>query len=239
MNRRIVITFPLFRVFGAALAVAAADPPDGFMGTSSPQIALLLGLFALWAAAPVVRRPVLTVHRWLNLLARHRNTVFAGACTVVAAAGRPALWLMIADAALLLGYLLALDSVAAGPIGGRQLRSGWPAGLAAAATALVLALVRLTSDAQSSVLAEGGRWLASVGALLAGGALALAFLPRRAPAEQAAARPKAPGAAGSAGSAGSVGSAGSPGSAGSANQGAGAAGAAGAAGRPSRSKTTL
>ena len=226
MNGRIVITFPLFRVFGVALAVAVADPPDGFMGTSSPQIALLLALFALWAAAPVVRRPVLTVHRWLNLLARHRNTVFAGACTVVAAAGRPALWLMIADAALLLGYLLALDSVAAGPIGGRQLRSGWPAGLAAAATALVLALVRLTSDAHSSVLAEDGRWLASVGALLAGGALALAFLPRRAPAEQpaAAARPKTPGAAGSAGSAGS------------ANQGAGATVT---AARPSGSKTTL
>lgn len=202
MNGRIVISYPLFRLFGAALAVAVADPPNGFMGTSSPLMAVLLAIFAGWAAAPVVRRPVLTAHRWFNQLVRHKNTVFAGTCTVVAAAGRPALWLMIADAALLLGYLLALDAATAGPIGDRQFRSGWPAGLAAAGTALVLALVQLTSHVQSNMLVESGRWLASVGAILAGGALALAFLPRRGRgrAEQVAvARPKAAGEEGSKG----------------------------------------
>lgn len=198
MNERIVITYPAFRLFGAAMAVAVTDPPNGFMGSSSSVVAVLLALFAGWAAAPVVRRPVLTAHRWLNQLTRHKNTVFAGTCAVVAAAGRPAVWLMIADAALLLGYLLALDVLTAGPIGGRQLSSLWPAGLAAAGTALVLALTQLVPRVQSNSLVESGRWLASAGAVLAGGALALAFLPRRERAAQAASgRPKAPGGDGS------------------------------------------
>ena len=190
-NGRVTVAYPLFRVFGVALAVAAVDPPHGFMGSSSPQAAVVLAVFAAWAAAPVVRRPVLTVHRWVNQFARNRNTVFAGACTVAAAAGHPPLWLMIADAALLLGYLLALDSVTAGPIGVRQLRTVWPVGLAVAGTAMVLALARLTSGSQPNALSGSGRWLASAGAILAAGALGMAFLPRLSREDRAAEAAKA------------------------------------------------
>lgn len=185
--RRTILPYPLFRLFGVALAVAVSDPPHGALGSASPQVTVILVLFAVWAAAPVVRRPVLTSHRWINLFARHRNTVFVSACTLAAASSLPPVWLMITDAALVLGYLLALDAVTAGPVGVRQLKSGWPVGLAAAGTALVLGLAQLMSGPHSGGLAESGRWLAAVGAALAGGALALAFLPSRAEREAQAA----------------------------------------------------
>ena len=191
MNERLSLPFPAFRLFGAALAVAAVDPPHGFMASSSPLVATVLAVFALWAAAPVVRRPVLALHRWVNQVSRYRNTVFAGACAAIAAAGRPQLWLMITDAVLLLGYLLALDAVTAGPVGIRQLRAGWPAGLAAAGTALVLALAQLTSAAHSGAAADAGRWVAAVGGTLAALALALAFLSGKPKDEQAQAQAKA------------------------------------------------
>lgn len=176
---RTFLAYPLFRLFGIAFAVAASDPPHGALGSASPQVTVILVLFAGWAAAPVVRRPVLSYHRWINQFARHRNTVFAGACTLAAASSRPQLWLMIVDAALLLGYLLALDVVTSGPIGARQLKAGWPVGLAAAGTAMVLAIAQLMSGTQSGGLMASGRWLASAGAVLAGGSLAMAFLPSR------------------------------------------------------------
>lgn len=196
MSQRMIISYPAFRLFGAALALAASDPSSDGTGLSTPAFTVILVCFALWAAAPVVRRPILSVHRWHNQLARHRNTLFAGICTLVAADGHPPLWLMIADAALLLGYLLALDAVAAGPVGIRQLRAGWPVGVAAAGTALVLALARLCTGNQSGTLAASGRWLAAGGAILASVALGLAFLPRRTEAEKAASAAKAAGAPG-------------------------------------------
>jgi hypothetical protein len=170
----------VFRFFGPTLALAAANPSGWTSAFGTAQLyAYCLAAFGLWAAVPVVRRPVLASQHWHRLLARHRNTLFAAACALTAAAGRPPVWLMAADAALLLGYLLALDALAAGPIGIRQLRLGWPVGAAAGGTALVLALTQMPLTSSSGSLAASGRWLAGVGAGLAGLALALAFLPAR------------------------------------------------------------
>lgn len=178
MTLRLAFDFPAFRLFGAALAVAASDPPHGAFGTV-PVLLLAFAGFGLWAAAPVVGRPVLTSYRWYSQLSRHRNTVFASACVLVAALATPPVWLMAADCALLLGYLLALDALTGGPIGLRQLRLGWPGGLAAAGTAVVLALTRLAPAHPGSTLAASGRWIAAAGTALAGLALALAVLPPR------------------------------------------------------------
>ena len=174
--------YPAYRIFGPALALAAANPLS-WTASSGPEelFTLILAAFGLWAAAPVVARPLLASRHWYKVVSRHRNTVFAAACTLTAAVGHPPIWLMAADAALLLGYLLALDAVAAGPVGLRQLRLFWPGGIAAVGTALVLALIQvtqLTAAAGSGSANPLGRWLAGAGAALAGFALAGAFLPR-------------------------------------------------------------
>lgn len=174
--------YPAFRIFGPALALAAANPLGWTANSGLAElITLILACFGLWAAAPVVARPLLASRHWYKVVARHRNTVFAAACTLTAAVGHPPIWLMAADAALLLGYLLVLDAVAAGPVGVRQLRLFWPGGIAAVGTALVLALVQviqLTTASGSGTPNSLGRWLAGAGAALAGFALAGAFLPR-------------------------------------------------------------
>lgn len=171
-------SYLLFRLFGPALALAASNPSDWGTTFAMPQkFALLLAVLGLWAAAPVVSRPVLGSHHWPAILARHRNTLFVGACVVTAATGQPPVWLTTADAALVLGYLLALDAVSAGPIGIRQLRLAWPAGVAAGGTAVVLALAQLPLVPTPGEPTPLGRWLAGAGAGLAGLALALAFLP--------------------------------------------------------------
>ena len=171
-------SYPLFRLFGPALALAASNPSDWSTTFGLAQkFALVLAVLGLWAAAPVVSRPVLGSHHWPAVLARHRNTLFVSACVVTAATGQPPVWLTTADAALVLGYLLALDAVSAGPIGIRQLRLAWPAGAAAGGTALVLALAQLPLVPTAGEPTPIGRWLAGAGAGLAGLALALAFLP--------------------------------------------------------------
>ena len=177
-SRQQPVNYPLFRLFGPALALAASNPSDWSTTFGLAQkIALALAAVGLWAAAPVVSRPVLGTHRWPAILARHRNTLFAGACVVIAATGQPPVWLTTADAALVLGYLLALDAVSAGPIGIRQLRLAWPVAVAAGGTAVVLALAQLPLVPTSGEPNPIGRWLAGAGAGLAGLALVLAFLP--------------------------------------------------------------
>jgi hypothetical protein len=172
------LTYPAFRIFGPALALAAADPTEWSSTFGSRQLwAIALVVLGVWAAAPVVGRPVLTSHHWYKVLARHRNTLFAALCAVTAAAGKPPIWLTAADAALLLGYLLAVDACAAGPIGVRQLRMYWPATVAAGGTAAVLAVTQLISTLGPTPTPIG-RWLGGAGAGLAGLALVTVFLPR-------------------------------------------------------------
>lgn len=157
---------------GLALALAATDPakiahrdPVGWLLT----VAVLVG--AIWAAPVVAQRPSTTAAHWVGQLVRHRNTVFAVSCVIIAGFGNPAVWQMIVDAALLLAYLLIVDALAAGPIGIRQLRRGVAPAAAAGASAVAL----LAAHAPVDSGAVWGRVVAAVAvvaaALAAGAAL--------------------------------------------------------------------
>lgn len=155
-----------FRVLGALLLVGALDPAR-WPQYLSPQ--WFFGAFAavagLWAGAPVVRRPVLDSHRWRHRLDRHRNTLLAAAAALLSALQNPPVWLMIVQAALLLGYLALLDAVATSA---RAPRTQLAQALgAAAATALVL-LAALAPVA-------GGSWARFVAGVAVFGALALVY----------------------------------------------------------------
>ncbi len=140
-------------VLGLALALAATDPvrltehnPVGWLVT----VPVLVG--AIWGAQVVAKRPATESVRWTTgtRIARHRNTIFAVACTLVAGSGDPPVWLMAVDAALLLAYLLAVDALAAGPIGIRQLRR--PIAPAAAALASAITLVGARAPINSGTI---------------------------------------------------------------------------------------
>ncbi|GAA2153211.1 hypothetical protein GCM10009760_50670 [Kitasatospora kazusensis] len=117
----------------AGACVALAHPPGPALLLPAAAAA------AAWWAGPVVTgRPVRDSWLWYAQLARHRNTAFAAGCVALAAAGSPPLWLAACVTALLLGYLLLADAVAAGPAGVRQWRSRRVPAAAYAASALVL-----------------------------------------------------------------------------------------------------
>lgn len=157
-------------LLGVALVLAASDPtklgqhgPVGWLLTAAAVVA------AIWAAPVVAQRPTMTSIQWAARLVRHRNTVFAVGCTVLAGAGNPPVWLMVADAALLLAYLLIVDALAAGPIGIRQLRRG-VAPLAAAGASAVVLLGALAPVNQGAVWGRILAALAVAAAALAAGA---------------------------------------------------------------------
>lgn len=159
-------------LLGLALALAATEPakiaerdPVGWLLT----LAFLVG--AIWAAPVVAQRPAATAVHWMGRLSRHRNTVFAVSCVIIAGFGDPPVWQMVIDAALLLAYLLTVDVLAAGPIGIRQLRRG----MAPAAAAVASAVTLLAAHAPVDTGAVWGRVVAAVAvaaaALAAGAAL--------------------------------------------------------------------
>jgi hypothetical protein len=128
---------------GLPLAAAALVPLElNFAHSGSAVSAALSALVTLavtlWAAPAVVARPAVAAV-WTATLARHRNTLFAACCVLLAALDRPAAWLAALDAGLLLAYLATLDVRAAGPVGLRQARSPVILPAAVACTALTLA----------------------------------------------------------------------------------------------------
>jgi hypothetical protein len=126
-------------LLGIALALAAVDPTKlGSRGPVGWLFALAALVATIWAAPVVSRRPAAQSVRLTSQVARHRNTVFAVGCTIMAGFSDPPVWLMVIDAALLLAYLLAVDALAAGPVGIRQLRRGTAPLSALAAVAIVL-----------------------------------------------------------------------------------------------------
>lgn len=152
-------------ILGLALALAVTDPtkianrdPVGWL----LDVAVLVG--AIWAAPVIAQRPASTAVHWTGQLARHRNTVFAVSCVIIAGFGNPPVWQMIVDAALLLAYLLTVDALAAGPIGIRQLRRGIAPAAAAAASAVAL----LAAHAPVDTGAVWGRAVAAVAVAAAG-----------------------------------------------------------------------
>lgn len=159
-------------VLGIALAVAVTDPatlvergPVAWLFTAAAMVG------AAWAAPVIAQRPAVTAVHWFTQLSRHRNTVFAVGCTIIAGFAEPPLWLAIVDVALLLAYLLTVDALAAGPIGIRQLRRG----VAPSAAAIASAVALLGAHAPVNAGAVWGRVVAAVAvaaaALAAGAAL--------------------------------------------------------------------
>ncbi len=159
-------------LLGVALVLAVADPTK--LGTRGPVgwlFAAAAVVAAIWAAPVVSRRPTATSVRLVSQMTRHRNTVFAVGCTVVAGLSDPPVWLMAVDAALLLAYLLAVDALAAGPIGIRQLRQGTAPLCAAAAIAIVL----LAAQAPVNQGAVWGRIVAALAVAAAASAAGAAL----------------------------------------------------------------
>ena len=99
------------RILGAVLLVGALDParwpaylgPQWFFGGA----ALVAGF---WAAAPVVDRPEARSYRLRHQLDRYRNTLLAAAAALLAAFQSPPVWLMAVELALLLTYLILVDT---------------------------------------------------------------------------------------------------------------------------------
>lgn len=144
------------RPLGLALAVTACNPPALLRhGWLLLLTAAAVTAFAWWAAPTVVRRPVRAGTGWRGHLAHHRNTVLAAGTVAIAALGRPGPWTAAAYTALLLAYLLLTDARAAGPAGLRQLRARLvpAAAYTAAATVLALALLPVTVDTWTPLLA--------------------------------------------------------------------------------------
>lgn len=159
-----------------ALVLAVADPTR--LGTRGPVGWLFCAaavVASLWAAPVVARRPTVTSIRLASQVARHRNTVFAVGCTIVAGFSDPPVWLMGVDAGLLLAYLLAVDALAAGPVGMRQLRGRVAPLSAAAAAAAVLA----AAQAPVNSGAVWGRILAALAVAAAACAVAAALWVKR------------------------------------------------------------
>lgn len=176
-------------LLGAALVLAAVDPtklggrgPVGWLFTMAALVA------AIWAAPVVSRRPTAESFRFTSQLGRHRNTVFAVGCTIVAGFSDPPVWLMVIDAALLLAYLLAVDALAAGPVGIRQLRHGMAPLCAAAAVAMVL----LAARAPVNSGAVWGRIVAALAVAAAATAAGAALWIRQTGQQSAQARPEEP-----------------------------------------------
>ncbi|MGH3417354.1 MAG: hypothetical protein ACRDSS_12870, partial [Actinocrinis sp.] len=82
-------------LLGLVLAVCATNPTDLVAsGASGWLLTAAAVLVAAWAAPVIARRPSIDNVHWSGQLARHRNTVFAVACVIVAAFSDPPLWLM-------------------------------------------------------------------------------------------------------------------------------------------------
>ena len=147
------------RLLGCLIAVAVSDPTAWFAGSALRLLLPLCALAAAYVAAPPLSaRPTGGDFRWRIQLLRHRNTAFVLGSVLVAAVNRPPGWLAAVDTALLLGYLLLLDGVVAGPPGARLLRRPRVLLAAVGASALVLAAALLPVHG-------GGAWARLLAAL--------------------------------------------------------------------------
>jgi hypothetical protein len=128
------------RLLGVALTVLVTDPTTWLSRSTAGLVLTLLAAVVAWfAALPLTARPVALGFHWRTRLVRHRNTAFAVLCVLLAAVNRPPDWLAACDAALLLGYLLLVDAVAAGPPGARLLRRPVALGCAFGSSGVALA----------------------------------------------------------------------------------------------------
>ncbi|MFE9425031.1 hypothetical protein ACFYNO_18880 [Kitasatospora sp. NPDC006697] len=159
------------RFLGAVLLLAAVNPAAPAGGLARQLLALVAAAFGWWAAPPLSARPVAPTARLATRLVRHRNTVLATATVLLAAIGRPPVWLAAAVTALLLGYLLHVDA------GSHASLPPTPtARLAACAAAAVVLAAALVPQHQ----ADAARPLAVLGIAVTAVSIGLTLYQRRA-----------------------------------------------------------
>jgi hypothetical protein len=164
------------RGIGLLLALAVTDPTSWFAGSPARLLLPVIAVGGAWLAAPAVAaRPVTGSFLWYRRLLQQRNTAFAVACVLFAAAIAPPAWLACCDTGLLLTYLLVLDAVDGGPPAQQVLHS--PLALLAAygSGAAVLAAALLPAPA----IGSWGRLLAAAALVATAASLAAALLLRR------------------------------------------------------------
>jgi hypothetical protein len=162
------------RCLGAALLVAVIAPAvlNTKGGAGFAVWLSLVGVgFAWWAAPPVTDRSEQPRARLHQQLARHRNTVLAVVAVLISAFIAPVPWLAAASTALLLTYLLHVDTFS------DVYRSPGRAAITVAYLASgVVLLAALVPTGHSTV----ARLLACVGVAAAAGAVGLTLYERRA-----------------------------------------------------------
>lgn len=128
------------RVFGAALAVTACNPPRTLDGPLIGWVLVLAAAGAAWWAAPMVdTRPVLSSMRWTAVAVHRRNTLLPAGAIVLSAMTDPAVWLAACVTGLLVTYLLLTDAWTQGATAPAGTDRATPASAAAAAAAVVFA----------------------------------------------------------------------------------------------------
>ncbi|MEY9946091.1 hypothetical protein [Kitasatospora sp. GAS1066B] len=157
------------RCLGLALAVAAADPVARSTVASGLPVAVLAAGFAWWAA-PAVDRTERPRGRLHHQLAWHRNTALAVVAVLLAAVAPHRPWLTVTVAALLLGYLLHVDTYS--PL-------HRPPGRAVAAAAYAASALVLLAAAAPTGSSSAARLLAVLGVAAAAGAVGLTLYERR------------------------------------------------------------
>jgi hypothetical protein len=172
---------------GAALLPFELSAARSGNAVSGALLALVTLALTLWAAPALVARPTVAAV-WSAAAARHRNTLFAAYCVILAALDHPAAYLAALDAGLLLAYLATLDARTAGPVGARQARSRVILPAAAACTALTLA----AALAPAGSAAAWARLAAALAVTCAGALVGAALWARRTAAKAADPGPGAP-----------------------------------------------
>lgn len=118
------------RILGAALAVAACNPPRVLGAPVAGWALVLAAAGAAWWAAPMVdTRPVLSSMRWSAVAVQRRNTLLPAGAIVLAALTGPAVWLAGCVTGLLVAYLLVTDGWTMGataPAGTDRATPRWP-----------------------------------------------------------------------------------------------------------------
>lgn len=162
------------RCLGVALMVSGTVPLA--LGTKGgPEVALWLSVvgagFAWWAAPPVPEDREQPRLRALRRLARYRNTVLAVLALLLAAVAPAAPWAAAAHTALLLAYLLHVDTFS---------DVHRPPGRTAVAVAYLASGLVLLAALAPTGHSSAARLLAALGVAVAAGAVGLTLHERRA-----------------------------------------------------------
>ncbi|UWE10135.1 hypothetical protein [Actinacidiphila bryophytorum] len=156
------------RILGAALAVAACNPPRVLGAPVAGWALVLAAAGAAWWAAPMVdTRPVLSSMRWSAVAVQRRNTLLPAGAIVLAALTGPAVWLAGCVTGLLVAYLLVTDGWTMGATAPAGTDRATPALAATAAAAVVFAAATAPVDDTSWARLPAALALAATAACVA------------------------------------------------------------------------